>query len=370
MLARRGFGRLSTITFTHCGGPVQFRGSPGVDGVSVGDARGALASGLDGRMEGSPRDRIALTAAENPKACAKESNRLFEQHVDRCTQTNSVQGPSHLRCCCRLNTRAIRGIWTIVPQSPSAACCFVASQHNKSWVQQGSSLGDRQKRHIQCTVAAADSPRTKAESPRISANSSGGSISSEFNDTCAPRAWDGAGSTAVRGARGDCAFPAAGAAADGRPPLVSATPAAVQHIKELIKEYNDALQQEQLDGEPSLKATGIRISLQRQGCSGMAYDVTLCTERQPRPHDGSATEASATPSHASGPLGLSGHRRKNWGEDEVVVVEGVEIRVAADAVMLLIGTQVDFVDEDVQTGFIFNNPNQKHSCGCGKSFMV
>lgn len=60
----------------------------------------------------------------------------------------------------------------------------------------------------------------------------------------------------------------------------------------------------------------------------------------------------------------------NWRADEVVGLGGVEIRVAADAVMLLVGTQVDFVDEEVQTGFVFNNPNQRHSCGCGKSFMV
>ncbi|KAL8453350.1 hypothetical protein Emag_001905 [Eimeria magna] len=149
------------------------------------------------------------------------------------------------------------------------------------------------------------------------------------------------------------------------PPLMSATDAAVAHIRELVQEYNEQLDEEQASegGPPRPRACGIRIALQKQGCSGMAYSVSLCMEEP-------LTSSSERSAAAAG--GRQDDRRsKQWGADEVVPVGGgLEIRVAADAVMLLVGTQVDFVDEDVQTGFVFNNPNQKQSCGCGKSFMV
>lgn len=161
------------------------------------------------------------------------------------------------------------------------------------------------------------------------------------------------------------------------PPLLSATDAAVAHIKELVKGYNERLQHEEARGAmPRPRACGIRISLQKQGCSGMAYDVAICTEEPAKestpshnPADWPAA-ADARQPRAEAPVGPPPRRGKNWRDDEVVAVGGVEIRVAADAVMLLVGTQVDFVDEEVQTGFVFNNPNQKQSCGCGKSFMV
>jgi iron-sulfur cluster assembly protein len=38
--------------------------------------------------------------------------------------------------------------------------------------------------------------------------------------------------------------------------------------------------------------------------------------------------------------------------------------------MYLIGTTLDYVDEKVKSGFVFINPNEKASCGCGKSFTV
>ncbi|KAL8448373.1 hypothetical protein Emed_003903 [Eimeria media] len=152
------------------------------------------------------------------------------------------------------------------------------------------------------------------------------------------------------------------------PPLMSATDAAVAHIRELVEEYNEQLDEAQVveGGPPRPRACGIRIGLQKQGCSGMAYSVSLCMQEPP------SSSPSSEPSQAPAAGGKQDDRRsKQWGADEVVPVGGgLEIRVAADAVMLLVGTQVDFVDEDVQTGFVFNNPNQKQSCGCGKSFMV
>lgn len=56
--------------------------------------------------------------------------------------------------------------------------------------------------------------------------------------------------------------------------------------------------------------------------------------------------------------------------DEVVDAEGVKVFVDSKAVMYLIGTEMDYISNDLQQEFVFNNPNTKSSCGCGKSFSV
>lgn len=156
----------------------------------------------------------------------------------------------------------------------------------------------------------------------------------------------------------------------GRPPLLTATPAAVRRIKELVLMHNGQQEQQQL--QP--RAVGIRISLEKQGCSGMSYQVGLCYEPTadvqsvtPKEGIGSNLKVTSLPVQTAVPV-QSG--RAFLPADEVVRTNGVEIRVAPEAVGFVLGTEVDFVDEETQTGFVFKNPNQKHSCGCGKSFMV
>lgn len=56
--------------------------------------------------------------------------------------------------------------------------------------------------------------------------------------------------------------------------------------------------------------------------------------------------------------------------DEVVDTDGVKVFVDSKAVMYLIGTEMDYVSNDLQQEFVFHNPNTKSSCGCGKSFSV
>jgi len=40
------------------------------------------------------------------------------------------------------------------------------------------------------------------------------------------------------------------------------------------------------------------------------------------------------------------------------------------ATMFILGTEMDFVEEKLQNGFVFRNPNEKGRCGCGESFTV
>ena len=56
--------------------------------------------------------------------------------------------------------------------------------------------------------------------------------------------------------------------------------------------------------------------------------------------------------------------------DEMVKLAGVTVIIDPKAIMYLIGTEMDYVDGDFKSGFVFNNPNEKNKCGCGKSFSV
>ncbi len=82
-------------------------------------------------------------------------------------------------------------------------------------------------------------------------------------------------------------------------------------------------------------AEGIRIGVKNGGCAGMEYTIDLVEE----------------------PIA---------GEDKVVVPEGT-VYVAPQAVLFLLGTQLDFEITKLRTGFVFNNPNQSSACGCGES---
>jgi iron-sulfur cluster assembly protein len=54
----------------------------------------------------------------------------------------------------------------------------------------------------------------------------------------------------------------------------------------------------------------------------------------------------------------------------VVEEKGVTLFVDSKALMFLIGTEMDYVEDKLQSGFVFNNPNEKGRCGCGESFRV
>jgi len=105
---------------------------------------------------------------------------------------------------------------------------------------------------------------------------------------------------------------------------VSLTERAVVRIKELIAA-------EQRDGQ------GLRVKVVGGGCSGLQYKVDFDA---PKP------------------------------TDKVFEKLGVKLVCDAKSFLYLTGTQLDFTDGLNGTGFVFNNPNAKRTCGCGSSFSA
>ncbi|XP_057803986.1 iron-sulfur assembly protein IscA-like 1, mitochondrial [Salvia miltiorrhiza] len=56
--------------------------------------------------------------------------------------------------------------------------------------------------------------------------------------------------------------------------------------------------------------------------------------------------------------------------DELVEDKGVKILIDPKALMHVIGTKMDFVDDKLRSEFVFINPNSAGQCGCGESFMT
>lgn len=56
--------------------------------------------------------------------------------------------------------------------------------------------------------------------------------------------------------------------------------------------------------------------------------------------------------------------------DELVEDKGVSILVKADAVLFLLGSQIDYETTRLSSKFVFRNPNQTDACGCGESVTI
>ena len=56
--------------------------------------------------------------------------------------------------------------------------------------------------------------------------------------------------------------------------------------------------------------------------------------------------------------------------DELIEEKDVRVIVESKALMFLLGTEMDYIDNEIKAEFVFNNPNAKGECGCGESFHV
>lgn len=99
---------------------------------------------------------------------------------------------------------------------------------------------------------------------------------------------------------------------------------------------NALLHLKKLNNQPTPKF--IKIGVTSKGCSGLSYDLQYVTE--PNKYD------------------------------EVVEQEGVKIIIDSKALLTIVGSEMDWVDDKLSNRFVFKNPNSKGTCGCGESFHV
>jgi len=108
-------------------------------------------------------------------------------------------------------------------------------------------------------------------------------------------------------------------------PIIKLTDAAAKRVKALMSQSE----------QPVL---GLRIGVRSTGCSGLGYVMDYAKEL--RPHE------------------------------EVVEDKDVRLYIEPTSIMYLIGVELDYVEDKLQSRFVFNNPNEKSRCGCGESFSV
>lgn len=113
--------------------------------------------------------------------------------------------------------------------------------------------------------------------------------------------------------------------APSRPQAMVLTAAAVEQVRALLEGR----------GKPT---AGIRIGVRTKGCSGLSYTLEFADEK---------------------------------GEfDEVVEQDGITLLIDPKASMFIIGTEMDYKVDKLESGFVFTNPNEKGRCGCGESFHI
>jgi len=86
---------------------------------------------------------------------------------------------------------------------------------------------------------------------------------------------------------------------------------------------------------------GVKLGVRRRGCNGYSYVMDYCQ---------SSEEIQKL--------------------DEVVEERDVRVVVDAKALMFIVGMEMDYIDNEIKSEFVFNNPNAKGTCGCGESFHV
>jgi iron-sulfur cluster assembly protein len=83
---------------------------------------------------------------------------------------------------------------------------------------------------------------------------------------------------------------------------------------------------------------GVRVGVESGGCAGMSYIMEYAKDIKPN--------------------------------EEVIEDKGVKVLIDPNAVMYLLGTEMDYKKEKFSSKFVFNNPNETERCGCGESFKT
>ncbi len=104
--------------------------------------------------------------------------------------------------------------------------------------------------------------------------------------------------------------------------MITMTPVAIAKVKAILAEREEE--------------AGLRIAIIGGGCSGFQYQMTL--------------------------------EKESNENDKVIEIDGLKVFIDSRSLLYLNGTAVDYVDGENGSGFRFDNPNEKTTCGCGESF--
>lgn len=110
-----------------------------------------------------------------------------------------------------------------------------------------------------------------------------------------------------------------------RPAVMKVTEAAAEQIRGIIERADKPV-------------AGVRVGLEKGGCAGMSYQMDIAEE-----------------------VGKG---------DEVIETAGGRVLVDPKAVLYLLGSEMDFVVDKLSAKFVFRNPNEVSSCGCGESVSL
>ena len=105
--------------------------------------------------------------------------------------------------------------------------------------------------------------------------------------------------------------------------MISVTPKAIARLENLIN---------------NSKAKAIKIGVENGGCAGMAYTMDYVTDLD--------------------------------SEGEIIEINDITIVIDNSAILFLLGTELDYEETKIKSGFVFNNPNQTDACGCGESVTL
>ena len=101
---------------------------------------------------------------------------------------------------------------------------------------------------------------------------------------------------------------------------------------------NAAMRIKEIMSKAESSAIGVRVGVKSGGCAGMSYIMEYAKEA-----------------------------KKN---EEVIEDKGVKVFIDSNAIMYLLGTEMDYKTDKFSSQFVFKNPNETERCGCGESFKV
>jgi iron-sulfur cluster assembly protein len=107
--------------------------------------------------------------------------------------------------------------------------------------------------------------------------------------------------------------------------MINVTPKAIQKIREAF-------------AKNGVSEGGLRLGVQGGGCSGLSYMFRLETREREK--------------------------------DNVYEFEGIKVFIDPKSMLYLDGMTLDYQESLLHSGFVFENPNAKKSCGCGTSFSA